>query len=128
MVGFVAFVSVPFSRTFKDMLILICFLCRENKTPTVSQLLYPLGPSLQLPARMLSLHAHLKHLKFNLPTPKLKILNPISQLPLKNDSIIYLPVYIMNLEEQPLSFCLKVVTMFWLLDTSQGLLSSFLLT
>lgn len=99
MVSFVAFVSVPFSRTFKDMLILICFLCTENKTPTISQSLFPLRPSLQLPARMFSLHAHLRHLKFNLPTPKLKILNPISQYPLKNDSIIYLPIYIMNLEE-----------------------------
>lgn len=110
------------------MVILICFLCRENKTRTVSQSLCPLRPSLQLPARVLSIHTHLRHLKFNLPTPKLNILNPISQFPLKNNSIIYLPIYIMNLEEQPLSFCLKVVTMFWLLDTSQGLLSPFLLT
>lgn len=99
MVGFVAFVCVPLSKTFKDMLILICFLSRErNKTTTVPQSLSPVKPCPQLPARMLFLHDHLRHRSLNLPTPKLKILNPISQFPFKNDSIIYLHVYVMNLE------------------------------
>lgn len=129
MVGFLAFVCVPLSRTFKDVLILICFLSRErNKTTPVPQSLSPVRPCPQLPVRMLSLHAHLRHLKLNLPTPKLKILNPISQFPFKNDSIIYLHVYVMNLEGQPWSFCFEVVTMLWLLNTSQGLLSLFLLS
>lgn len=131
MVGFMAFVCVLLSRTFKDMLILIYFLCRErNKTTTVSQSLHPVRPCPQFPARILSLHAHLRHPRLYLPTPKLKILNPISQFPLKNNNmtIIYLLVYVTNPEGQSLSFCLKEVTMFWLLNTSQSLLSLFLLS